>query len=180
MNPLDAYFLETLYAARDPLLVQLFIILTELGSTLVIGSGALALGLYLVVREKLSQFVGLCISIAGTALVVSVGKELVERARPDSLYQAYLETGFSLPSGHASLSLALYGFLVYFLWERYSQKRALLLGGFGALILLVGFSRMYLGLHYLTDVLAGYLVGGLFLVLGIYVAKRLSRHSIWF
>ena len=52
--------------------------------------------------------------------------------------------------------------------------------GLGTLVALVGFSRLYLGLHFASDVLAGYFIAGIFLFLGILASERLSRHSLWF
>ena len=180
MNMIDIYTLEGLHALRDPITTHFFLFVTELGDTLIIGSIALIFGLYLIIRERLSFFAGLVTSLVGTGLIVFTLKDLIARARPDAAYQAYLETGFSLPSGHASLSLALYGFLAYFLWKEYPARRRLFVALLGTLVVLISFSRLYLGVHFLSDVLVAHLIAGLFLALGIFVAERLSRHSILF
>ncbi|OGG80411.1 hypothetical protein A3A39_02540 [Candidatus Kaiserbacteria bacterium RIFCSPLOWO2_01_FULL_54_13] len=180
MSGIDTYVLEALYTLRDPSIVQFFIGITELGSTLAIGGVALALGLYLLFREQLSYFAGLCVSVMGTTVTVFILKEFIERARPDTLYQAYLETSFAFPSGHAALSLALYGFIAYLAWKNLSQTRSVVVPLLAALLVgLVGFSRLYLGLHVVSDVLAGYAVGVIFLALGIWISERLKRHPFW-
>ncbi len=174
---LDARVLEALYALRDPGIVQIFIWITELGSTVTIGGIALALGLLLLVRKQFSYFVGICITVAGTILAVSFLKEIIARARPDVAYQAYLESGFSFPSGHAAFSLALYGFLAVLAWRSLPSgpTRAVLTALAIAIIALVGFSRLYLGVHYASDIFWGYVVGGILLWIGISVAQRFER-----
>ena len=180
MSGIDADVLHALYALRDPSAVKTFIWITELGGTVLIGGIAFALGLYFLLRKQFYSLTGLVVSIAGTAAVVFLLKEIIARARPDVFYQAYLEDGFSFPSGHAAMSLALYGFLAYLAWKNLPRKQ-----GAGVVVLamvligLIGLSRLYLGLHFLSDVLGGYAIAALFLGLGIWVSERLSRHSIW-
>lgn len=175
---MDLFLLEGLHSIRGTPLTQIFIGVTEMGSTVAIGGIALAIGLFLLAKKQFSLFVGLCVSVLGTAAAVFSLKEIVERARPDVLYQAYLETGFSFPSGHASLSLALYGFVVYLLWKHVPEKRMYALVAGALLIGLIGFSRIYLGVHYTTDVLAGYTIGAMFLTAGIKVSELLRHHPI--
>ncbi|OGG73665.1 hypothetical protein A3A40_03310 [Candidatus Kaiserbacteria bacterium RIFCSPLOWO2_01_FULL_54_20] len=180
MSGLDAYILELLYSSRSDGLAQVFTFITQFGSTVVIGSLALALGIFFIVRKRLSYFAGLCVSVMGTIAVVFPLKELIARARPDAMYRVYIESGFSLPSGHAAFSLALYGFMAYIAWKNLPRWRVHILTVLGTLVVLVGFSRLYLGLHFASDVLSGYLIAGIFLLLGILVAERLNRHSLWF
>lgn len=179
MIGVDTYILETLFALRDPGLVQLFIGITEFGSTLTIGGIALSLGLWLLLRARLAYFAGLCVSVVGTIAVVFPLKELVARTRPEVFFRAFSEDTFSFPSGHAAFSLALYGFLAYLAWKHLPRGRAIVVSvGLAILIILIGFSRLYLGLHFVSDVVAGYAIGGIFLALGIWVSERLTRRPI--
>lgn len=107
------------------------------------------------------------------ALVNYVIKELVARPRPtDPPVWVYRpEAGFSFPSGHVMFYTVFFGFLLFLAW-RYLQPgwlRGLLIATLAALIVLVGFSRIYLGAHWLSDVVAGYLLGGLILWMAIEV-----------
>lgn len=172
---MDALILQVLYEMREIPFTYVFIAITEIGSTVAIGGIALALGLALIARKHFSSFIGLSVSVLGTAATVFSLKEIVERARPDMVYQAYLETGFSFPSGHASLSLALYGFIAFLVWKHASHQRTLAVAVVIVLVGLIGFSRLYLGVHYASDVLAGYAVGAAFLFAGIRISERLSR-----
>jgi len=179
MSEIDVDVLHALYALRDPAALQVFVWITELGSTLVIGGIALCVGLCLLSRARLAYFAGLCVSVMGTVAVVFLLKEIVARARPDVLYQVYAEDSFAFPSGHAALSLALYGFLSYLAWKTLPRNRAVIASCAAALLIgLIGFSRLYLGLHYASDVAGGYAIGGAFLALGILLAERLKRHPI--
>ena len=96
---------------------------------------------------------------------------------PTSAY--YVERSFSFPSGHATLAAAFYGFLAYAI-VRDAPARGQRAGVAGALLMLVvaiGLSRMYLGVHFLSDVLGGYLLGLTWLIGGIVVAEITRRRS---
>ena len=84
------------------------------------------------------------------------------------------EDGFSFPSSHAAVSIALYGILMYFLishFEKKRQKIAVIFFG-SALILAIGASRIYLAVHWPSDVISGYIFGGLWLAILIYLLRR--------
>lgn len=104
-------------------------------------------------------------------------KSVFERPRP--LGETFtVATGFSFPSGHAMLSLAYYGFLVLMVLKYYPAKwRPLLLAGFGILIVSIGFSRIYLNVHYTSDVLAGYIFGALVLAANWWAMKYMDNPS---
>ncbi len=175
MTAIDGAVLNTLYALRDPTTVQSLIFITQLGSTFTIGGIALATGLYLLARKQIAYFAGLCVSVMGTIVVVFPLKDIVARARPDVLYQAFFEDTFAFPSGHAAFSIALYGFLIYLAWKLLPRPHATAITIFAILLIgLIGFSRLYLGLHFVSDVLEGYLIGGAFVALGIWISERLT------
>lgn len=117
--------------------------------------------------QKRPYFSALAISLAGNELSKTFFKMIFQRERPSS--SAYLETTYSFPSGHAAWAVVFFGFLVYFLWRHLKHWKTKI--NFAlislALILLIGFSRLYLGVHYLSDVWGGYLLGLLWLLVGI-------------
>jgi membrane-associated phospholipid phosphatase len=114
------------------------------------------------------------------AQVLSNGMKLgFRRDRPFFPDPLATESTFSFPSGHALVSLAVYGAIALLLARRISShaRRALLLGGAALLVLAIGFSRLYLGVHFLSDVLAGFAAGVAWLAL-LYVALELrSRYT---
>ena len=89
-------------------------------------------------------------------------KPLLARARPDIVpYLVQVDQSFSLPSGHAANSAAVYGavaLIASVLWWRKRQRRAIW-GAAGVLVFLIGLSRVWLGVHWPSDVVAGWLVG---------------------
>lgn len=104
---------------------------------------------------------GIC---AALNLVCAVGlnfilKEIVQRPRPEG-FRLVAESGYSFPSGHSMVSMAFYGLLVWMIWHYEKNKilRVLFAGGFSLIIVFVGISRIYLGVHYASDVLAGFAV----------------------
>jgi membrane-associated phospholipid phosphatase len=114
------------------------------------------------------------------AQVLSNGMKLgFRRERPFFSDPLATESTFSFPSGHALVSLAVYGSIALLLARRISSppKRLLVLGGAGLLVLAIGFSRLYLGVHFLSDVLAGFAAGTAWLAL-LYAALEVRSRYI--
>ncbi len=107
------------------------------------------------------------LSVVAAQLTVQVIKQVVERPRPGADDQLVHAGGFSFPSGHSATSMAVYATLAFLLIRAASRDRVRVAVGLvgGVIVLAVGMSRVFLGVHYPTDVLAGWLTGGL-LVLG--------------
>ncbi|HEY6608292.1 MAG TPA: phosphatase PAP2 family protein [Candidatus Limnocylindria bacterium] len=138
--------------------------LTELGSTgAVIAIGAVVLLLGLVAGRPRDGVAG-AITIGIGALVIELLKRLHGRARPDVLDPIIAEVGYSFPSGHAANATIAYGVLAV-LVSRLAipiALRALIVAGLIVTIFTVGLSRVWLGVHFPSDVLAGWLLGGAF------------------
>ena len=102
--------------------------------------------------------VGACLV---TLAVYKVLKVLVQRPRPDQIFWLVLEQGYSFPSGHSMNGMCCYGMLIYLLWRNCENKtvRNVLTVIMCLLIPLIGFSRIYCGVHHPTDVLAGLSMG---------------------
>jgi len=177
ITSIDQTVLESLYAIRDISTVYMLIWITELGGLVVISGLTLCIALALTLKARFAELAGLIISVALSVGAVYTIKHLVERARPNETFQAYIETGFSFPSGHATMALALYGFIVWLLWRNASTVfwRVALPTSAVIIIGIIGFSRLYLGLHWASDVLAGFALAGFFVRLGIIVVKRFER-----
>jgi membrane-associated phospholipid phosphatase len=109
-------------------------------------------------------------------------KAAFERPRPAFSDPIATASGFSFPSGHAMVSLTVYGALAFVIVATTKSRRArvLVLATAAALVLAIGFSRLYLGVHYVSDVLAAYGAGIAWLMLcglGLLGALRLSRSA---
>lgn len=168
----DSTVLNALLELRSPLGIQAFSIITEFGSAAFAIVATALICLFLWRRGLFAHAYGLLFTVGGAIGTSVVLKSIVERARPPVEWRAVVETGYSLPSNHATASAALFGFLVYLTWGLAPQKWRLLLAGlcFFA-ILLVGFSRIYLGVHYFSDIIVGYAIGILFAWLGTFVVR---------
>lgn len=102
-------------------------------------------------------------------------KDYFARVRPDLATAVVHETSYSFPSGHAMVSLCLFGFLAYLAVIRLEGwRRRAAVAGAVACILMVGMSRVYLGAHYPCDVLGGYLAGVPCLTVGILTYRRMT------
>lgn len=165
---IDTYVLQTLYTAREPAIVQTFIWISEFGrSWFVYGIGGVIV-LICVLKKQLANAAGLFIALAASGLGVLLLKGLVARPRPPQEFQAYLEIWHSFPSAHAALAATLYGFLAYLAWKHMRGLwRYIAISATGILLVLIAFSRLYLGVHYLTDVVAGVVLGLACMWLGI-------------
>lgn len=93
-------------------------------------------------------------------------KQLIQRPRPDG-FRLITESGYSFPSGHSMAAMAFYGLLAWMVWhyERDRLVRWLCVAGFALVIVLIGISRIYLGVHYASDVIAGFCVSLVWLAL---------------
>ena len=118
----------------------------------------------------------LTIALSSLALML-VLKYLFHRQRPLSpLLKA--AKGLSFPSGHAIMSVTFYGLLLYILLHTISERwmKWLLITIFVLLILMIGFSRVYLRVHYPSDVLAGFIIGFLWLSISLTVIRNLQQY----
>ncbi|OGG71264.1 hypothetical protein A3F27_00160 [Candidatus Kaiserbacteria bacterium RIFCSPHIGHO2_12_FULL_53_13] len=176
ITTIDSAVLQTLYSVRDPFLVHTFIWISELASVPTVIGFTATVVILLAYRKRWAIAAGLITSAYGAVVATGIIKEIVMRPRPGTEVAAYIETTSSFPSSHAVLSIAFYGFLVCMLWKnlplRWKKAAAVSLS---VLILLEGFSRLYLGIHYPSDVLAGYLLGAFLLWIGINVSRKLER-----
>ncbi len=160
-----------LYAFRNPLVVKVFLWITLLGQSPTIIVFVLLTCLFLLLRRKLWQIIALLFTISGSNAFTFISKIIFHRPRPSN--PVFLESSNSFPSGHATSAIAFYGFLTYLLVRKVKKKRyRILITLFGILVMLaIGFSRLYLGVHYVSDVWAGYLVGFLWLIVAISIME---------
>jgi undecaprenyl-diphosphatase len=111
-------------------------------------------------------------------LLMFLLKQIFGRQRPDIplLREAH---GLSFPSGHALMSVTFYGLLIYLVWEYVSHRflKWLLMVLLVLLILMIGFTRIYLRVHYPSDVFAGFAMGFVWLVISLFVLRRIEKFS---
>lgn len=157
--------------AGEPLTGWVFVV-TTLGATPVLVGVTLCAAIGLAVHGRWRGAIAIVLAYAVTDATVAVVKLVVSRPRPDeNLTEA---SGFSFPSGHSATSMAVYGCLAFALARgcRGVPRAAFVLAGVG-IVVLIGLSRIYLGVHYPSDVLAGWITGAAILIPAWVVASRL-------
>jgi membrane-associated phospholipid phosphatase len=157
----DVRFAHWLALERTPAGIDAFRVLTFFGSPAVALVLAAVVFLVLYRRRLLLDAALLPLVLGGAELLNLILKLSFHRARPEVAF-VNLDT-YSFPSGHAMISAAAYGALAYLAWPRLRTRgrRLMLLAATVVFVSLISFSRLYLGVHYLSDVLAG-VAGGLF------------------
>lgn len=110
------------------------------------------------------------ITIAGLNLLL---KNIVQRPRPTD-FRLIDESGYSFPSGHSMVSMAFYGFLIYLAYKyiKNNKLKMLLSIVLGLIPLLIGISRIYLGVHYTSDVIGGFMVSISYLIIYTRIVKK--------
>ena len=139
--------------------------ITNLGKGQIVFLGVVVLGIILVMHRRWRHSTALLASVSGGEIFVWMIKNLFERPRP-ALPNALLpEAGYSFPSGHAFVAISFYGLVSYFLYRELKNKfvKAVCLVSGLLIILAIGFSRIYLGAHWTSDVLASYVSGAAWL-----------------
>ena len=128
--------------------------------------------LFIVIKNK-----KIGISILSNLAIVTVLNQLIkrilQRPRPTE-YRIIEETGYSFPSGHSMVSMAFYGYFIYLIYKyvknKYVKWISIIL--LSLLICLIGISRIYLGVHYTSDVLGGFLISISYLIIYISAANK--------
>lgn len=140
--------------------VMLFISFLGSAITLII----LSIGFILLLKnKKTSKYI--VINLAIVFILNRILKLIVARPRPNVLRLA-VEGGYSFPSGHAMVAMGFYGFLIYLIYIKVKNKKIKypLIVFLSILILLIGISRIYLRVHYATDVIGGFIIGFIYLI----------------
>ncbi len=165
-----------LHLHTSPLLTSAMFVVTFLGSTTGVIIIAVAFGLYLIWQRRFYWLAVLASAVLGGMLLNKILKYAFHRPRPSFNDPLLTITSYSFPSGHTMGATVLYGVIAAYLFTNTTgwRRRALIVFSASFLILLVAFSRMYLGAHYLSDVLGAMAEGLAWLTLCLTVA-----HFIW-
>lgn len=171
----DIRVANLLYAFRGDQLLHFFYTVTLLAEFGTVVASAVVLTIFLWLRKEKILAAALWLTLLPAEAVTYFGKLLFHRGRPDILLRAISEDSFSFPSGHATASAAFFGFIAYLLIRRFKSWTARIATALVAaiMIILIDVSRLYLGVHYLSDVLAGNMVGIAALLFAVTVVEWL-------
>ncbi len=165
----DSFIYELVISIRSDFFDNFFKVVTNFGDKFfIIG---LVVGVVLVLRNVTGYlYATLAVDTVITNLIL---KYLIRRDRP-SILRLVEESGYSFPSGHSMISMSMYGMLMYLCYKKIKNKylRYFLYSVFSIIILLVGISRVYLGVHYISDVLGGFLLSFIMVILYIELINK--------
>ncbi|MBQ6323430.1 MAG: phosphatase PAP2 family protein [Bacilli bacterium] len=163
LNGFDKNIYEFITKKPSIFLDNYFKVLTNLGNFIVI---IIIMIIFLIILDK-QNGIKLAIVLLSSQILNRVLKEIIKRPRPN-YYHLIKEKGFSFPSGHSMAAMALYGFLIYIVISKIKNKylKTIFIILLVYIILTIGISRIYLGVHYPSDVLCGYLLS-LTIIIGI-------------
>jgi len=173
----DTAILLTLKRMHTPLLDRIMTVITFLGEPEVLLIIAVSLAIWLLLKHRRPEATMLGIGVVGAGGLNYWLKELFHRERP-ALWERTVDVRYySFPSGHAMVSMVVYGLIGYLLATRFHQvKRVWVFSGSILLILAIGLSRLYLGVHWPSDVVAGYAAGLVWLIACILELEIWRKH----
>lgn len=160
---IDNRILLGIYHQSTPILNEIVLHVTDLGGVMgVAGLTAIAIGIFLY-RSRWQACLQIAAGVAGAAALNVVLKLLFERDRPNLWQHLIFENSYSFPSGHSMLSSALAFSLVVVMWH--TRWRWVVFALAAIYVVSIGFTRLYLGVHYPTDVIAGWCVSAAWVII---------------
>ncbi len=157
------------------IMFQIMVFFTYLGDWRVIaGLSIVAVAVLWSLRKK-REAVFFAVALISGEIIKELLKLLFHRQRPDANFALISESGYSFPSGHAFMSIIFYGMICHFIYQICAKKwqKIILSITTAMLIFLIGLSRIYLGVHWVSDVLAGWIIGGAILAFFIVKLKNI-------
>ena len=157
----DVRIMNLVAALRTLGTAQILLFFTYLGNWQFITSLGIVILIILWLSGKKRMTIFFFGAVVSGEIIYTVLKQLLHRTRPDIGYSLIERNGYAFPSGHAVVSLIFYGMIGLFLWKLLKKRWQKLTATIAAIILvfLIGFSRVYLGVHWTSDVVAGWAIG---------------------
>ncbi len=157
----DTSIRDYVHGFANPTLTTVMQAASFLGSTLFLVAFGTALVIGFVIYKHRHRAIAFTITTVGASILIWILKHIYRRPRPEPFFNTILPSSNSFPSGHSLGSFCFYGALAAILINRTDSRRLQLitLVCTAFLILLIGLSRIYVGVHYPSDVLAGFIIG---------------------
>lgn len=178
ISSFDDPIVDFIQGAEAPWLTTIMRMFTDIGSTTaVILLGIIALALLLLKKHR-QQAVLFVIALAGTGILNQTLKFIFKRDRPD-INRLIDIGGYSFPSGHTMIAFSLYTILAYIIWRnlKNSWGRIVILVLAVFMIIMIAVSRIYLGVHFPSDIVGGFLASSVFLFATIALYQRFQRQK---
>ena len=174
INAFDNYIYGIIKNIITPRLTLFFTIVTHIASAGVLIT-ITVLALIFLTKKRYAYFIAY--NLIFSSLLNHILKTIFTRERP-TINRLIEETGYSFPSGHSTVSMAFYGFLIYLVFLKMENKvvKSIIIFLLGLLIILIGFSRIYLGVHYPSDVCGGFLLSIAYLTLFTKLVKTIDNN----
>lgn len=173
--PFDRPVMLWLHSGSTPWLTAVMEAVTQLGGLVVVPVAAVVVATALWRRGSRTSAVLLAAAVVGSTLLNSVLKAVFRRARPDFWEHLVTENSYSFPSGHAMATMSLAAALVVLAWGTRWRWATVMAGA--VYVLAVGISRMYLGVHYPSDILAGWCVALVWVAVVVVVQRGVAARS---
>lgn len=169
INNLDTLVHSYILGIRNKNLTSILLTITNISSAYALI--VLSILLLIIIKEKKIPLL-ITLNLICSYALNAFAKVIFTRPRPIGI-NLIEESGFSYPSGHSMVSMAYYGFIAYLIYKRQKNKliKTIIIVSLLLTILLVGFSRIYLGVHYLSDVIGGFLLSIVYLIIFIKYSK---------
>lgn len=169
----DSLIAQYFLSMRSDFLTMIMKSVTFLGDAKFVIATLAVILFFLTLVKKYVYSTALVLATVGVFITSLLFKDIFSRPRPQG-HQLVIENGFSFPSGHAIIAIALYGMLAYFLIKYFKNKYAKIAAGIigFTVIAAIGVSRVYLGVHWPSDVIGSYIFGGFWLAILIYLLEK--------
>lgn len=171
---LDQIISTKIISLQTECLTKLMLIITNLGDKYLIALLSVIVLIFLLYKKPYLKTEIFILTMASAVILSQTLKFIIQRPRP--LIMLIEKTTFSFPSGHATLAITFFGMLIYLFKDKIKNKtlRYTFITGNILLILLIGFSRLYLNVHWITDVLAGFSLGLICIFGSIYLVNKIG------
>lgn len=161
---LDEAFFKRVISFENSTITKVLYIITSLGSTVGVVALLIITGIIFLRKKSFSDFKYVAINVGLGVVLMQVLKSIIRRVRPS--WKWIVQGGFSYPSGHTISALLFYGTLILLVNKKVKGKtRKILISIFSLMIILTGLSRIYFGVHFLTDVIASLILGTIILII---------------